>query len=93
MGPDTAFGNTHVGCEPGLPRKTEIVLPGIAQQHGEGDLVAGTELLRFQQEVWELREAHGRGGVCTAQDYVFIPHKVADSFAGRKLHIAHYTPN
>jgi len=69
-----------------LARKTEVILPSIAEQHGEGHLVPGTQFLGFEKEIGNLREALGGRGIRTFEDDVSFFQDVGDV-----LHMHHYT--
>jgi hypothetical protein len=88
---DVGLVQAHVLGKPLLARIAEVVLPRVAEQHGEGELVARTEVLRLEQEVWDLSEATAGGGVGIAQDDVAILKDVADVALRAVLHMPHYT--
>src|SRR5947207_10181048 len=56
MGADTAVGKTEILGEPLLTGIAIILLPRVAEQHGEGHLIAGAELRRFQDEIGDHSE-------------------------------------
>jgi hypothetical protein len=81
----------HVLGKPFLARIAIVVLPRVAEQHGEGELVARAEVLRLEQEVRDLGEAAAGGGVGVAQDDVAILEDVADVALRAVVHTPHYT--
>lgn len=68
----------HVVGKPLLSGIAVVVLPCVAEQHGERELVAGAQFLRLKQEVRDLGEAAARRGVGAAQDDVAILEDVAN---------------
>ena len=66
--------------------KAEVVLPGVTQQHSERHLVAGAELLRSEEEVWDLGEALCTQGVTTPEDNVALFEDVSDVPGLAELH-------
>ena len=66
--------------------KAEVVLPGVAQQHSERHLVVGAELLRSEEEVWDLGEALCTQAVTTPEDNVALFEDVSDVPGLAELH-------
>jgi hypothetical protein len=88
---DIGLVQAHVLGKPLLARVAVVVLPRVAEQHGEGEFVARAEVLRLEQEVRDLGEAAAGGGVGVAQDDVAILEDVADVALGVVFHMPHYT--
>src|SRR6202051_4522716 len=88
---DIGLMQAHVLGKPFLARIAIVVLPRVAEQYGEGELVARAEVLRLEQEVWDLGEAAARGGVGVAQDDVAVLENVANVAFLAILHMPHYT--
>ena len=49
--------HAHVLSQTILPRKTRIIVPGVAQEHGVGDLCTDGKGWVFEDEIGDLREA------------------------------------
>ena len=73
-----AVGDAEVCGQALLPGEAIVVLPGVREQHGESHFVAAAELLRFEDEIWNLREALLRRGVRAAKDNIALFEDVAD---------------
>jgi len=88
---DIGFVEAHVVGEPPLTREAIVILPCIAEQHREGELVAGAEVLRFEQEVRDLGEAAAGSGVGALEDDITLaPENVADWAHLGIFHRSHY---
>jgi hypothetical protein len=87
---DVRLVQAHVLGKPFLARIAVVVLPRVAEQYGEGELVARAEVLRLEQEVRDLGEAAPRGGVGIAQDDVAVLEDVADVAPGDTPYAALY---
>lgn len=75
---DIGLVQAHVLGEPLLARIAVVVLPCVAEQHGERELVAGAQVLRFEEEVRDLGEAAARRRIGIAQDDIAVLEDVAD---------------
>lgn len=75
---NTALVQAHVGREALLAWKAVVVLPSIAEQHGEGHLVTCAQLARSEQEVRYLRKPALTGGICAFEDDVFVAEEFPD---------------
>ena len=53
----SAFVQSHVFSKLGLPRKGEIVLPSVGEEHRERHLVPRAKGLHFQKKIGDLGEA------------------------------------
>ena len=51
------YRKAEVLCKALLAGEAIIVLPGVAEQHGERHLVTGAQFLRFEEKVWDLGES------------------------------------
>lgn len=91
MGADAAIGQSKVLREPFLSGEAIVVLPGVAEQHGERHLVAGAEFLGLEQEVRDLGKAAAGGGVGAFEDDVALLEDIADVAFRCVLHAKDYT--
>ena len=87
VGADAPIGEAEIHTEPLLPGVAEILLPRVAEQHGEGHLVAGAELRRSEDEIGNLGEALRGGGVGVLEDDVALFEYVADVSALGVFHV------
>ena len=87
MFPNVCLMQAHVCAEPLLAWKTMVVLPCVAKQHGEGQLVASGQILRFEKEIWDLGKAPARGSVRALEDDVSLLENVSDMALGAEFHI------
>src|SRR5712691_11114242 len=84
---DVGLVEPEVLAETNLAGEAIVVLPCIAEQHGECHLIAGTQFLRFENEVRDLGEALRGCGVGTFEDDVALSlENVADRAHRRVFH-------
>src|SRR5258707_14384835 len=86
MRPDAPIGEAEVGGEAFLSRKTEVVLPRVAEQHREGYLVARTQLLGLEEKIRDLGEAHRGRSIRAFQDDVLVFQNVAQALRRLVVH-------
>jgi len=65
------FVQAHILGQSLLPGKAMVVLPRVAQEHGEGELVSGAEIFRFKQEIRDLGKAAASCDIGTLEDDIF----------------------
>lgn len=87
MAANTALVEPKVYGESLLARKAIVILPSVAEQHGEGHLVAGAELFGLEQEVRDLGEAPVGGSVGAVEDDVFVFEDVTEAAHLIEVHI------
>lgn len=75
-----------------LTWKAKIILPSIAEQHGKGYLVAGSEVFRLEQEVWNLGESPLCGSIGAFEYDVFVFENVGERPHLIEVHMGHYIP-
>ena len=92
VGADAAIGQAKVFGQALLSRKAVIVLPSVAEQHGERHLVAGAEFGGFEEEVGDLGEALGGGRIGALEDDVAVLEDVADVTALGVIHASIIAP-
>ena len=86
IGADAAIGDAKVLGQPFLTGKAIVVLPRVGEEHGEDHLVAAAELLRFEDEVGDLRKAVLGHGVRALQNDITVFEDVADVSIRREVH-------
>lgn len=69
---DVGLVQSHILTEALLARKAVVVLPRVAEQHGESKLVASAQLLRLKQKVGNLGKPAACGGVGAFEDDVAL---------------------
>lgn len=89
---DVALVQAKVFREADLAGKAVVILPCVAEQHGERHFVAGAELLRFQEKVRDLGEAASGRNIGALEDDVALLEDVADVAVGLEIHTHHYSP-
>jgi hypothetical protein len=84
---DVRFVQPHVLGEPLLAGKAVVVLPRVAQEHGEREFVTGAEVFRLEEKIRDLSESATRGDIGTLEDYVPLSfYDVADGAHLPELH-------
>ena len=77
---DTRPGHAHVLRQPVLPRKTRIVVPGVAQKHGVSDFCAHGNVRVFQDEIRDLGKAALQHGISRVQLQILLFEDFPDCF-------------
>ena len=77
---DTRPGHAHVLRQPVLSRKTGIVVPGVAQKHGVGDLGANGDIRVFQDEIRDLGKTVLQHGIDRVQLQILLLEDFPDGF-------------
>ena len=83
---DVALVQAKVFRKADLARKAVVILPCVAEQHGERHFVAGAELFRFQKKVRDLGEAASGRGIRALEDDVALLEDVGDVAVGLEIH-------
>ena len=72
--------HAHVLRQPILARKTGIIVPGIAQKHGVGDLGTNGEVGVFEDEIGDLGKTTTQHGIVRVQFEVLLLDHFPDGF-------------
>ena len=75
---DVGLVQAHVIGEPSLAGEAMIVLPRVAQQHGEGQFVASAQRLRLEEKIRDLGKSTKGGCVSADELDVAVFENVAD---------------